>query len=209
MTDRVRRRPGRPAGGEPVVDRDLVLDAAERVIRRDGAGVSIDAVALEAGVTKPIVYARVGKRTDLADALAQRLADRLLEAAEAAIGKRRNIRTRLTAMIRSSLETLADHRELFLFVSGGSSEEMSQRTLFLAEQSATPLAKQLAASRQAEGFDPAVAEVWSYGIVGMLNMVSLWWITHSDLPAEQVADQVAELLLSGLEGSPSKRSIRG
>ncbi len=200
MTDRVRRRPGRPAGRQHVIDSERVLDAAERAIRRDGAGVSIEAIAHEAGVTKPIVYARVGNRAELADALAQRLADRLIEAAVMAIGKRRTGRTRLVALIRSNLETLAEHREVFLFVSGGASEDMPQRTLYLAKQSAAPLAERLAAGRMAEGLDPSVAVAWSYAIVGLLNMVSLWWITESDQSAERVAEQLAELLWSGLAG---------
>ena len=175
-----------------------MLDAAERAIRRDGAGVSIDAIAREAGVTKPIVYAQVGKRTNLSDALAQRLADRLLVAANVAIKKRRTPRTRLVAMIRSNLETLAEHRELFLFVTGGSSEDMAQRTLYLAGQSAKPLAEQTAAARTGAGRDPGVAIAWSYAIVGMLNMVSLWWLTESAEPAERVAENLAELLWSGL-----------
>lgn len=202
----VRRRPGRPVGGPPAVDRNDVLDAAERAIRRDGPGVSIEAVALEAGVTKPIVYARVGKRTDLADALAQRLSDRLIEAAGVAIRSRRSSRTRLVAMIRSNLETLAEHRQLFLFVAGGSSDEMSQRTLFLATQSAKPLAEQLTKWRKAEGQDDDVSVVWSYAIVGLLNMSSLWWISESDLSAEHVAEQLAELLWFGLGGPPAIRS---
>ncbi len=204
MTDRVRRRPGRPVGGLPVVNREHVLDAAERAIRREGAGVSIDAIAHEAGVTKPIVYARVGKRTDLSDALAQRLADRLIEAARTAIGKRRNPRTQLVALIQSNLETLAEHRELFLFVAGGASEDMPQRTLSLAERSAIPLAKQLASWRTTAGLDPSVAVAWSYSIVGLLNLVSMWWITESDQSAEQLAEQVTELLWSGLSGAPPK-----
>ncbi len=205
MTDRARRKPGRPVGGQPVVEREHLLDAAERAIRRDGAGVSIDAIAQEAGVTKPIVYARVGNRADLADALAQRLADRLIEAARAAMGKRRTGRTRMVALVRSNLETLAEHRELFLFVSGGTSEDMPQRTLYLAERSAVPLSKQLAAWRRAEGLDPSVAVAWSYAIVGLLNLVSLWWVTQSDQSADQLAEQVADLLWSGLAGVPSKR----
>lgn len=192
-------------GGQPVVEREHLLDAAERAIRRDGAGVSIDAIAQEAGVTKPIVYARVGNRADLADALAQRLADRLIEAARAAMGKRRTGRTRMVALVRSNLETLAEHRELFLFVSGGTSEDMPQRTLYLAERSAVPLSKQLAAWRRAEGLDPSVAVAWSYAIVGLLNLVSLWWVTQSDQSADQLAEQVADLLWSGLAGVPSKR----
>ncbi len=208
MTDRVRRPPGRPVGGLPVVNREHVLDAAERAIRREGAGVSIDAIAHEAGVTKPIVYARVGKRTDLADALAQRLADRLIEAARTAMGKRRNPRTQLVALIQSNLETLAEHRELFLFVTGGASEEMPQRTLSLAERSAIPLAQQLASWRTAAGLDPSVAVAWSYSIVGLLNLVSMWWITESEQSAQQLAEQVTELLWSGLSGTPPKRPTR-
>ena len=201
MTEQVRRRPGRPTGGQPVVDREHVLDAAERAIRREGPGVSIEAIAHEAGVTKPIVYARVGKRTNLADALAHRLADRLLEAAILAMAMHRTGRTQLVALIRSNLETLAEHRDLFLFVSSGSSEEMPQRTLYLAEQSAKPLAQQLAAWRKAQGLDASVAVPWSYGIVGLLHLASLWWITESDEPADRLAEELAELLWSGFGGA--------
>jgi AcrR family transcriptional regulator len=208
VNDRTSRRPGRPSGGKHLVDRERMLDAAERAIRREGPGVSIDAIAREAGVTKPIVYAQVGKRTDLADALAQRLADRLMRAAVVAIAKRRTRRTRLVALIRSNLETLSEHRELFLFVSSGASEEMPQRTLYLAGQSAKPMAEQIAAMRTAEGLDPSVSESWSYAIVGLLNMVSLWWITESAEPAERVAEHLTELLWSGLEGNVTKGSNR-
>ena len=203
--DRVRRRPGRPTGRQHVVDRERVLDAAERAIAQFGAGVSIEAIAREAGVTKPIVYARVGKRTEVSDALAQRLADRLIDAAARAIGTRRTGRTQLVAMIQSNLETLAEHRELFLFVTGGASEEMHQRTLFLAGQSAKPMADQIAAWRKAAGLDPSVALAWAYGVVGLLNMASLWWLNESDLPAERVAEQLADLLWSGFAGANAER----
>ena len=208
MTDRVQRRPGRPAGRQHVVDRERVLDAAERAIAQFGAGVSIEAIAREAGITKPIVYARVGKRTEVSDALAQRLADRLTEAAAAAMQTCRAGRPQLVALIRTTLETLSAHRELFLFVTGGSSEEMPQRTLFLAGQSAKPLADQIAVWRTKVGLDPSVANAWAYGVVGLLNMVSLWWITESDQQAGEVAEQVADLVWSGLAGTPPRATAR-
>lgn len=207
MTERPRRRPGRPAGGQPLVDRELVLDAAERAIRRDGSGVTIDAIANEAGVTKPIVYAHVGRRNDLADALAERLSALLINAGGEALRKKRTPRTQLVALIQSNLETLAEHRELFLFVSGGVSDEMPQRTLSIADRSARPLARQLARWRTSVGAEPRVAEAWAYAIVGMLNFTALWWITSSDLPVSRVAADVAELLWSGI-GSPSEPTKR-
>ena len=205
LMDRVRRRPGRPTGRQHVVDRERVLDAAERAIAEYGAGVSIEAIAREAGVTKPIVYARVGKRTEVSDALAQRLADRLTEAAAAAMQTCRPGRAQLVALIRTTLGTLSTHRELFLFVSGGASEEMPQRTLFLAGQSAKPMADQIASWRTKVGLDPSVASAWAYGVVGLLNMVSLWWITESDEQAGEVAEQLADLLWPGLAGIPPER----
>lgn len=181
-----------------MVDRELVLDAAERIIRRDGAGVSLEAIALEAGVSKPIVYARVGGRTELANALSSRLADRLIEAANAAVGSNPAGRVALAAFIEANLVTVAAHSELFLYVTGGSSDDSPHRTLFLAERSTTPMSKQLADWRVEHGLDPAVALPWAYAVVGMLQLVSLWWITEADRPAAELAEQLAELLWSGL-----------
>ena len=200
MSESVSRRPGRPLGGQLVVDREHVLDAAERVIRRDGAGSSLEAVAVEAGVTKPIVYDRVGGRADLADALAERLADRMVLATRTALAGETLSQTGLTRFIEANLRTVADHRELFLYVTGGTTEQTAIGRLSLAERSTTPLTKTLAVWRSGIQQDPGVAEAWAFGIVGMLQMVSQWWITQEDLSAAEVAGQISELLWNGLPG---------
>jgi len=200
MSESISRRPGRPLGGQLVVDREHVLDAAERVIRRDGAGSSLEAVAVEAGVTKPIVYDRVGGRADLADALAERLADRMVLATRTALAGETLSQTGLTRFIEANLRTVADHRELFLYVTGGSTEQTALGRLSLAERSTTPLTKTLAVWRSGIQQDPGVAEAWDFGIVGMLQMVSQWWITQEDLSAAEVAGQISELLWNGLPG---------
>ena len=200
MTESISRRPGRPLGGQLVVDREHVLDAAERVIRRDGAGSSLEAVAVEAGVTKPIVYDRVGGRADLADALAERLADRMVLATRTALAGETLSQTGLTRFIEANLRTVADHRELFLYVTGGSTEQTALGRLSLAERSTSPLTKTLAVWRSGIQQDPGVAEAWAFGIVGMLQMVSQWWITQEDLSAAEVAGQISELLWNGLPG---------
>ena len=199
MTERARRRPGRPAGGKPVVDREHVLDAAERAIRRDGAGVSIETIAREAGVTKPIVYAQVGGRTELANTLAQRLSDHLITSSAVALQGHPNGREALVALLRSNLDTIGENRQLFHYVMSGTSHD----NLYIAQRSTTPLAEVLAAWRANQGLDPSVATPWSYAIVGMLNFVALWWISESDKPALEVAEQLVELLWSGLSDRPA------
>jgi AcrR family transcriptional regulator len=200
MTVRSRRRPGRPSGTDQVLDRATLLDVAERVIARDGSGASIDAIAREAGVTKPSVYARVGSRADLSNALAERLAERLMEAGRPTVADGRLDRDALAALFRSSLDTIGQYRDLFLFVTRGSADDGPERTLYLAGQSAAPLTELLAATRMQQGATPEVAATWAYGIIGMLNMVAVWWLNAGDRSAGEVADQLAELVWCGIGG---------
>ncbi len=177
-----------------------MLDAAERVIARDGNGASLEAIATEAGVTKPIVYARVGSRAELSNALAARLADRLIAAARAEVGSRLD-RATLSAFLRATLQTIGAHRELFMYVTRGSAGDTSERALYLAGKSAQPLAELLARWRERQGRDASVAVPWAYAIIGMLNLVSLWWLEEGDQPVDELADQLAELVWSGMRMS--------
>lgn len=195
------RRPGRPAGGGLAIDRERVLDAAEVAIRREGTGVSLATIAVEAGVTKPVVYARVGGRTELANALSHRLTARLVAAAGKAIKGQAYSRQMLASFIEANLATVAEHREVFLYVSGGSSEDAPLRSLYLGELSVRPMAEMLVQWRRRQGLDPAVALPWAYAVVGMLNMVSMWSISEADRSIELLAEQLSELLWSGMSGA--------
>lgn len=197
------RRPGRPIGGQLAIDAASILDAAERIIERDGAGVSIDAVAAEAGITKPIVYSRIGSRAGLANALADRLATRMVDAARQSLAGQTFTREGLTAFIAANLRVVLAHRHLFLYVTGGSTDQTALGRLGLAERSTIPLARALEQWRTAAGQNASVAESWAYGIVGMLQMASLWVIDEASPEPDRVADHLAELLWWGLAGEPS------
>lgn len=178
-----------------------MLDAAEVAIRREGAGVSLETIAVEAGVTKPIVYARVGGRTELANALSQRLTERLIDASGAATRGQPYSRELFAAMVTANLTTVAENREVFLYITGGSSEEAPLRSLYLAELSVEPMAKWLARWRTKQGLDAEVAVPWAYAVIGMLNLISLWSISETGRSPEQLAEQLAELLWSGMSGA--------
>jgi AcrR family transcriptional regulator len=195
---RAQRSRGRPPGGHPVADRDAILDAAERVIERDGGGASLDAIAAEAGITKPVVYARVGHRAQLSNALAERLTERILAAAGATVAGDGLTREALTGLFRAALEIIGAHRELFLYVTRGSGDDTAERALYLAGRSAGPLAGLLTLWREQSGHDGAAALPWAYAIVGMLNMVALWWIAEGQPPVGPLADQLASLVWSGM-----------
>jgi AcrR family transcriptional regulator len=148
-----------------------------------------------------MVYVRVGSRADLSDALAARLSDRLIAAARDRVSSSRLDRAALAGFFRTTLETMQAHRELFLYVTRGAGDDMSERTLYLAGVSAQPLADLLGRWRARQGREPDVARSWAYGIVGMLNMVALWWLSEGGRTAEELSGELADLVWSGLEGA--------
>lgn len=200
------RGPGRPRGGQLDIDAESILDAAERVIERDGPGSSIETVATEAGITKPIVYARVGSRAGLANALADRLAIRMVDAARSALAGQTFNPISLAGFIAANLRVVLAHRNLFLYVTGGSTDQTALGRLALAERSTAPLARALEQWRTDAGQPSEAAESWAFGIVGMLQMASLWVIDDGAPEPERVAEHLAELLWWGLAGERVDRS---
>jgi AcrR family transcriptional regulator len=201
VSDAGARRRGRP----PSIDRGGLLDAAERAIRRAGPSVSLDRIAAEAGVTKPVLFAHVGDRRAIVRALAERLLQRIDLAGKAAIAAAPPGRDALTAMIRASLETQAAHRHLYAFVNGASGGDLTlAHTLEFARRSATPIVEATATARARVGVDPAPAQAWGYAIVGALHMVGLWWLNDpaAEIGAPQLAEQLTALLWDGLALSP-------
>jgi AcrR family transcriptional regulator len=81
MTSEPRRRRPYAPRVPPEVRREQVLDAAFRVITRDGYGaVNIEAIARECGVTKPVVYGVFDSLGPLLEALLERETGRALVA---------------------------------------------------------------------------------------------------------------------------------
>ena len=65
--------------------REALLDAADRIVQRDGPAASMATIAAEAGITKPILYRHFGDKNGLYAALTDRHTERLLVALRAAL----------------------------------------------------------------------------------------------------------------------------
>lgn len=207
------RRPGRPAGRTVtdgvIADRETLLAAAERHIRELGPGVSLDAIAAAAGVTKPILYRGIGDRDALVNALANRLMVRMADDAGRLVALAPTAREALRRLVGSYLNHAADDRHLYLYVTaGGSGDDRVRQSLILADGAALQFAERIAAYRTAQGGDPSVATVWAYGLVGALHFVTLWWLRDQTVDIDQVTDQITMLLWSGLGLETATRATR-
>ena len=197
------RRPGRPAGRTiadgVIADRETLLTAAERLIRTEGTGVSLEAIASAAGVTKPILYRGVGDRDALVNALAERLSTRMADHVTRLVAEASSPRDALRRLVGGYLDNAARDRHLYLYVTaGGASEDRVRQSLLLADGAARQFAERTAAYRNARGADPAVATVWAYGLIGLLHFVTLWWLRDQASDIEVVIDQITSLLWSGV-----------
>lgn len=191
----VRRRRGRPTSASPAADRGQVIAAALRAIVRYGADATMDDIATEAGVSKPIVYRTVGDRAALSVALAEWLIDRIDTATNAARGEAPTSRDRFRAAIHAYLGTVEEHADVFEFVNGGQPTAVYQR---LVERSARTPVGVFREARARAGLDPAGAETWAYALIGAMQTVTTMSQGGPALDVDTVSDELTRLLWDGL-----------
>src|SRR3954469_24040490 len=98
-------------------DRRLqLLEAADRVVQRDGSAASMNLIAAEAGITKPILYRHFGDKGGLYRALAARHIDQLLARLRAALSTRGGLRARTRATIDAYLASVEAQPEVYRFL---------------------------------------------------------------------------------------------
>jgi AcrR family transcriptional regulator len=166
----------------------------------------MEAIAGEAAVTMPILHRTVGDKDAVATALAERFVDRINAAGAEAVKGAVDGRDSLRRLIGSFINVVENDRNLFLFVTdAGANEERVGLVLRLADRSARPIGRDLAAQRVAAGLDPAVALTWAYGLIGTLHFATLWWLRDQTCSASDIADHLTELLWSGIGGPTTPR----
>src|SRR3954471_24515283 len=83
-----------------------LLAAADRVVQRDGSAASMNVIAAEAGIPKPILYRPSGDRGGLYRALAERHTDLVLERLRGALMTRGGLRARTRAPVDAYLASV-------------------------------------------------------------------------------------------------------
>src|SRR5688500_11120204 len=112
--------------------RQKLLEAAIRVVRREGPAVSMDEIAHEAGVTKPIVYRAFGDREGLTRALADHFADELANALQRAITDAPDDRSRVSGAIDAYLAFIERDPSIVRFLVHRSLESVEQTGVALS-----------------------------------------------------------------------------
>jgi AcrR family transcriptional regulator len=212
-TRRARPEGPRPAerGGDTARDerraarREELLDAATAAIRRAGAGVSMEVIAAEAGVTKPILYKHFGDRDGLGAAMAGRVASELVATVGASLGADVPPRQLLHSTVDAYLTYIERDPNVYRFLVsqlgvrdgvGAGDDLMSE----IGRQVAVVLGERL----RAVNFDSGAAEPWAFGIVGMVQLAGDWWLGTRTMPRARLTEYLCDLLWHGLDVRPER-----
>lgn len=212
---RTTQRDDRPSATER--RRRELLEAADRVVLRDGPGASMNAIAAEAGITKPILYRHFGDKGGLYRALAVRHTDALLDALRGALDAPADRRARVEATLDTYLAAIEARPQVYRFLmhpaEGGTGAERG----FDVGQYSAPLLRRLGeelADVIAERVDlgsggDRLARVWGHGIVGMMHAAGDWWLGERPCPRAELVRSLADLLWGRLATADDLRGGPG
>ena len=183
--------------------RRALLEAADRVIQREGPEASMASIAAEAGISKPILYRHFGDKSGLYQALAERHTRRLVEGIRAEFSRSDSTRARARSSIDTYLAIISANPNLYRFLMHRASAE-DAATHSAMSTMIRGVSRELAEVMIAEGdgaggpIDRTRAYVWGHAVVGMVQTAGDWWLDHAgEVPRSVVVDTLADLILAG------------
>jgi AcrR family transcriptional regulator len=212
------KRTGKTAGPDPRVPRRRgsdrweghrqerrrqMAEAAVRAIRRLGPRVSMDDIAAEAGVSKPIVYRQFEHKADLYLLIARQTADRLLVELSAELEGDHEPQAHVAAVIDAYLRFIEAEPQLYRFlVSRAFLDTPLHADPVTDFASAVGLAvgRQIGERLRAAGLDSGGAEAWGYGLVGYVERAAAWWLDRQTMSREALRDYLSALVWNGFAG---------
>jgi AcrR family transcriptional regulator len=195
---------GFPHGRVPAAVRsEQLLDVAERLFAERGYGsTSIESIAREAGITRPIVYEHFGSKDGIYLACLHRargqLEAMLAEAVASVTDPREQLERGADAYFRFVETDPARWHVLFgggAAVSGDVAEEAIQLHLG-TERGFAELFARLAPQQ-----DPQALLAFAHSIGGAAHQLAQWWLRTPQIPREQIVRWYSAVCWEGLRSS--------
>ncbi|WP_328680598.1 TetR/AcrR family transcriptional regulator [Streptomyces sp. NBC_00322] len=211
------------AGQQRTADqrRRELLEAADRVVLRDGPQASMNAIAAEAGITKPILYRHFGDKGGLYRALAKRHTDALLDALRAAVDAPADRRERVEATLDTYLAAIEARPQVYRFLMHPSEDQQpadaGSEGAFDVGRHSAPLLRRLGEELAKVIHDRVdlgpgseqLARVWGHGIVGMMYAAGDWWLGERPCSRAELVRCLADLLWGRLAAAADRAGSPG
>ena len=195
----------RPGRVPRAVRAEQLLDLADRLFAERGFhAASMDELARRAGVSKPVIYDHFGSKEQLFATCVRRTGEALAEQVATAVRKESDPRARLRAGSIAYFRFLEQQLQAWAVLFA---EEEARDARFAAEasrirrrQSDLMISLMAETSGTAPGHQGrARLEAMTLAIAGAYESLSLWWREHPEVPPEELADWLLDLIWPGLE----------
>ncbi|WP_431957738.1 TetR/AcrR family transcriptional regulator [Nocardia lijiangensis] len=179
--------------------REELVDGTLAAVRTRGSNAGMDEIAAEIGVSKTVLYRYFSDKNDLVHATMQRfiettLMPRVYGAISLDADEFELVRTALAAYVG----TVDEDPEVYRFIMGSGSDasSLAEFEKLFAEVVSTVIAEKAGAL----GIDTTGAMLWSYVLVGGIQLATHWWTTDKSMSREEVIDYLTMMAWSAIEG---------
>ncbi len=179
------------------------VDAALRVLEALGPDLPMEAVAAEAGVTKPVLYRYFQDKSALVDALAERGSEILLDRLIPAIRAGCPALSRVRDAVGAYFAVIDEHPNLYWLLArearsdtASGPDSIQQNKEFIA----TALTAVLGDYLRAYELDSGGAEPWAYGMTGLVQSTGEWWLQRRSMSRATVVEYVTQVLWAAIAG---------
>lgn len=190
---------------DPLHARDIrrteLIEAAIRVIVREGPSASMAQMAAEAGVSKPILYRHFCDRADLVAAVAEHTLSDVNDALARASETGGSVRNLVGSIVDAYFDFIERNAAVYRFLMHRTTLEALDDQLILngyVRMTGQRVASLLEEKLRAAGRDVGASEVWGFGISGMVHAVGAWWLEGGDLSRDRVRAHLTDLIVDGL-----------
>jgi AcrR family transcriptional regulator len=182
--------------------REQLLDIGRRLFAERGLdGTSIEEIAAQAGVSKPVVYEHFGGKEGLYAVVVDREMSALLDGITASLTRTTNNRYRLRIeRVALALLSYVDERtDGFRILTRDSPVGITSGTYStLLNEAVNQVSSILAADFSRRGLDPEMAPLYAQALVGSVSMTAQWWLDVREPKKEVVAAHLVNLCWNGL-----------
>lgn len=183
--------------------RAQMVDAAIRAIHAYGTNVSMEDIAAEAGVSKPVLYRHFTDQADLYVAVGQQAAAALVAEITDELEHEREPRAHVAAVIDAYLRAIERDSELYRFVVRQSFANRPVEQDPVADYTtvvATELTRVFGERLRAAGVDSGGAEPWGRGVVGLVQSAGDWWLDRRSMSRASLTEYLTMLIWNGFAG---------
>ncbi len=179
--------------------RQQLLDISRRLFAERGfEGTSIEEIAAQAGVSKPVVYEHFGGKEGLYAVVVDREVERLTTMTTL-LFEGNHSRSKFEAAAVALLRYIEDNADGFRILVRDSSPASGGGTYgTLLSDIAGQVEYIMADFLKSRGRDPRLAPMYSQMLVGMVAFTGQWWLDARKPKLEQVAANLIDLAWNGL-----------